>query len=147
MEAVDDHIATIAERMRQADRDEVLASGGRSPAEALSRSLAKSSQAWTAIVGGQPEVIFGVGDLNVLARVGCPWLLGTDAVSVNYRLFLRHSIRWKEQLLSRYDILRNAVDDRNEVSKRWLQWMGFTLFEPVPLGMNGEPFRVFEMRR
>lgn len=147
VEAVDDHIATIAERMRQADRDEVMASGGKTPVEALSGSLAKSSQVWTAIVDGRPEVMFGVGDLNVLTRTGCPWLLGTDAVTANYRLFLRQSIMWREQLLGRYDILRNAVDDRNEVSKRWLQWMGFTLYEPMPLGVNGEPFRVFEMRR
>lgn len=147
VEAVDDHIATIAERMRQADRDEVMASGGKAPAEALSGSLAKSSQAWTALVNGRPEVMFGVGDLNILTRTGCPWLLGTDAVGEHYRLFLRQSVMWREQLLGRYEVLRNAVDDRNEVSKRWLRWMGFTLYEPMPLGVNGEPFRLFEMRR
>lgn len=91
--------------------------------------------------------MFGVGDINILTGTGCPWLLGTDAVADHYRLFLRQSLRWKEQLLGSYEVLRNAVDDRNEVSKRWLQWMGFALYEPMPLGINGEPFRLFEMRR
>lgn len=142
-----DHVATIAARMRPADVAEVLASSGKSPHEALMFSLQRSAQAWTALVDGQPEVMFGVADLNVLTRLGAPWLLGTDAVERNYRLFLRQSLSWREQLSGRYSVLRNFVDDRNEVSKRWLAWMGFTLFDPVPAGVNGEMFRMFEMRR
>lgn len=142
-----DHVARIAARMRSADVAEVLASSGRPPHGALMFSLTRSAQAWTAIIDGQPEVMFGVADINVLTRTGAPWLLGTDAVERNYRQFLRRSLSWKEQLSERYDGLRNFVDDRNEVSKRWLAWMGFTLFDPVPVGINGEMFRMFEMRR
>ena len=142
-----DHVAPIAARMREADRREVMASGGHTPHGALMFSLSKSRVAWTAIVDGQPEVMFGGADLNVLTRTGAPWLLGTDAVERHYRLFLRQSLSWREQLSQRYDVLRNFVDDRNEVSKRWLSWMGFTLFDPVPVGVNGEMFRMFELRR
>jgi hypothetical protein len=141
------HIATIAERMRPADRLEVLAASRFTPAEALEKSLQKSSRAWTALVDGNPEVMFGVGDLNVLTMTGAPWLLGTDAVERHFRVFLRQSLDWREQLLQRYAVLRNVVDDRNEVSKRWLQWMGFELSSPAALGVNGEMFRLFEMRR
>lgn len=141
------HVETIAQRMRQADRDEVAASSARAPADALEISRSVSAMAWTALVDGRPEVMFGVSDVNILTRTGCPWLLGTNAVTENYRLFLRQSVHWREQLLSRYDVLINAVDDRNEVSKRWLAWMGFRLHEPMPIGVNGEPFRPFEMRR
>jgi hypothetical protein len=91
--------------------------------------------------------MFGVADLNILTGLGAPWLLGTDAVDRNYRQFLRRSLSWREQLSQRYDVLRNFVDDRNEVSKRWLEWMGFTLFDPIPVGVNGEMFRMFELRR
>lgn len=142
-----DHIAPIAAKMRPADVAEVMASSGKSPHEALMFSLSGSAMARTALVDGQPEVMFGVADLNVLTLTGAPWLLGSDAVERNYRLFLRQSLSWREQLLQRYDVLRNFVDDRNEVSKRWLAWMGFTLFDPIPVGCNGEMFRMFELRR
>lgn len=138
------HIRTIARRMRQADRDEVFASSGRSPASALAFSLRKSSVAWTALIDGRPEVMFGVGDLNVLAGIGAPWLLGTDAVERHYVAFLRGSVDWRRQLLLRYSTLRNFVDDRNAVSIRWLRWLGFTLLDPVDFG--GYQFRLFELR-
>lgn len=139
------HVAPIAARMRPADRDEVFAASGKSPADALVYSLRKSSVAWTAMVDGRPELMFGVGDVNVLAGVGAPWLLGTDAVEQHYRVFLRGSRRWLEQLLLRYAVLRNFVDDRNATSIRWLRWLGFELSDPVVL--RDHEFRLFQMRR
>lgn len=138
------HIRTIARRMRQADRDEVFAASGKSPAEALIYSLRKSSVAHTGLIDGVPEVMFGVGDINILAGVGAPWLLGTDAVERNFVPFLRRSVEWKLKLSARYPVLRNFVDDRNTVSIRWLQWLGFTLSDPVEF--RGHLFRVFELR-
>ena len=142
-----EHIATIAERMRAADRDEVMAASRRTPHEALEISLRKSALAWVGIIDGRPEVMWGVRDLNVLTSTAAPWLLGTDAVETHYRVFLRQSVDWRDQLLQRYAVLRNVVDDRNEVSKRWLRWMGFELSDPAALGVNGEMFRLFELRR
>ena len=91
--------------------------------------------------------MFGAGDLNILTLTAAPWLLGTDAIETNYRMFLRRSLDWRDQLLGRYAVLRNVVDDRNEISKRWLRWMGFELSSPAALGVNGEMFRLFELRR
>ena len=130
--------------MRQADRDEVFAASGKSPAEALAYSLRKSAMAHTALIDGRPEVMFGVGDLNVLAGVGAPWLLGTDEVEKHAVAFLRGSVEWKLKLLARYSVLRNFVDDRNTASIRWLKWLGFTLSDPVEV--RGYVFRLFELR-
>lgn len=138
------HVLHIAKRMRQADRDEVWAAARKSPAEALIYSLRKSTIAWTAIVDGRPEVMWGAGDINVLTGVGAPWLLGTDAIEKHTVAFLRRSVDFREQLLSRYSILRNFVDDRNVVAIRWLKWLGFELLDPVE--MNGHAFRLFELR-
>ena len=142
-----EHIPEIAARMRDQDVAEVAASSGKTPAEALEFSLSGSAQAWTALVDGRPEVMFGVADLNILAGVAAPWLLGTEAILDHRRYFLRSSVRWRGQLFERYEVLRNFVDDRNVVAKRWLRWMGFRFSEPFPLGVNGEMFRMFEMRR
>jgi Type II secretory pathway, pullulanase PulA and related glycosidases len=138
------HIRTIAKRMRQADRDEVLASSGKTPLEALRYSMRKSAFSWAVLVNGRPEVMFGVCNMSVLTDTGIPWLLGTDAIDRHYVAFLRQSAGCLAQLSARYPILRNFVDDRNVVSIRWLRWLGFTISEPVHL--NGHDFRMFELR-
>jgi hypothetical protein len=138
------HIRTIAKRMREADRIEVWASSRKTPGEALVWSLRKSTFAWTALIDGRPEVMFGVGDLNVLGGVGAPWLLGTDAVETHFVSFLRLSVEFRRQLLRRYSVLRNFVHDGNRASIRWLRWLGFTLSDPVTIG--DQAFRMFELR-
>lgn len=142
--ACESHIDTIASRMRQADVNEVWASSRYTPEDALRMSLRKSAIARTGTINGVPEVMLGVGDLNVLAGVGAPWLLGTDAVETHAREFLRGSIAWRNQLLERYSTLRNFVDARNTASLRWLRWLGFTVFDPIEI--NGYEFHLFELR-
>lgn len=144
--AKQEHIDWIAPRMRRADVDEVRAASGKSPREALEFSLDRSNEAYTVIFDNEPAAMFGVGWINIINGVGAPWLLGTDAVEQNYRVFLRGSLWWVKQLSSRYDLLTNVVDDRNTVSKRWLAFLGFTLFDPVILGAEKRPFRKFELR-
>lgn len=138
------HIRSIARRMRQADRDEIAASSGSTPFRALAFSLRKSDRAWTALIDGQPEIMFGVGQINVLAGVGAPWLLGTDAVDVHRRQFLRRSVSFRDQLLARYPVMRNFVDERNRTSVRWLKWLGAKFSDPVDI--RGHAFLLFELR-
>lgn len=139
-----EHLRTIARRMRKADRDEVFAASGKSPREALAYSMRRSAAAWTGLIDGKPEVMFGVADLNVLTQTGAPWLLGTDAVEEHYVAFARRSIRFRDQLLARYAVLRNFVDVRNETSIRWLEWLGSSFSEPVEI--RGHAFLLFELR-
>lgn len=144
VQARPEHIRSIAKRMREADRLEVHAASGKTPGQALAFSLRKSSVARTWIIDGRPEMMFGVGDLNILAGVGAPWLLGTDVVLSHQMEFLRRSREFRNQLLQRYSTLRNFVDVRNEVSVRWLRWLGFTLSDPI--SHRGHEFYIFELR-
>lgn len=139
------HARRVARLMRASDRNEVAASCGATPFAALALSLRKSSRAWTALVDGKAEVIFGVGDLNILTATGAPWLLGTDAVDVHFRLFLRESRAWRAKLFEDYAALRNIVDARNTTSIRWLKWLGFSL--SAPIDVRGQAFHLFEGRR
>lgn len=92
----------------------------------------------------RPVGMFGVGDINVLARVGAPWLLGTEDLPRHAMIFLRNCPYWVGQLLEGYDTLRNSVDDRNKLAVRWLKWLGFKMSEPV--AFRGHLFRMFEMK-
>jgi hypothetical protein len=142
----EEHIASIAPRMRDADVEEVRAASGRSPDNALRHSLQMSEIAWTVTFDGMPELMFGCGTVDILNNIGAPWLLGTDAVERNRRHFLGGSRYWIQQMQNRWQLLRNVVDDRNAASKRWLAWLGFTLKDPEPYGYERLPFRVFEMK-
>jgi len=144
--ATEAHAEEIAPRMRVADAEEVFAASGRGRLSALRYSIARSDFAYTVEFDGRPETMFGCGTANITANVGAPWLLGSDALETHYRHFLRGSRFWIGKMLTEYSTLRNMVDDRNHVSKRWLEWLGFTLSEPVPMGYEKRPFRIFEMK-
>ncbi len=141
-----DHAADVAERMRDADRAEVYAASGVTPLRSLEYSVGRSEVSYAVEFDGRAEIMFGVGAINILAGIGAPWLLGTDMVEREFRQFLRGSLWWRGQMLKRYPILRNMVDDRNTVSKRWLRWLGFRLTDPVRMGFENRPFRLFELR-
>jgi len=139
-----EHIAPIARDMRAADRREVWASSRATPEEALEYSLSKSSWAWVWLIDGEPVAMMGVGDVNILAGVGAPWLLGTQKAVENGRYFLRQSKAGIAALRAHYRLLSNYVDGRNKVSIRFLEWLGFEMRESVM--MNGQEFYRFEMR-
>lgn len=144
-------IAPIAARMRAADRDEIAASHGHTPEQALSASLAGSTAAWTGLIDDEPACMFGVGPIAILAGRGAPWMLGAEVLDRMPRRFLRQEFlpRCRESvqaMLAVYPMLENYVDDRNTASKKWLRYLGFALAaEPVmlPSGVN---FRHFAMQ-
>ena len=130
--------------MRAADVTEVWRAGRVGPATALRRSM-RQSTAFTVLIDGRPEIMYGVGDLNVLAGIGGVWLLGTDAITRNWRWFLRATAEGRHGLFGRHDVLRNVVDRENAASIRWLSWLGATF--PGAIDIDGHPFVLFELRK
>lgn len=142
-----DHIAWVAEHMREADAREVEASAGYLPFDALVCSFDASVHAWTGMIGDYPICMFGVSTVDFLAGIGCPWLLGTDYVERNAQAFLRRSKPYLSKMLGTFPRLINYVDARNELSIRWLRWLGADIdLQPVPYGVSRLPFYRFEIR-
>jgi hypothetical protein len=139
------HVSWVSDHMRQADRDEVKASGDREPEAALWFSIDHSDAAWTVLFDGIPAAIFGVGVVSIATGTAAPWMLATPAIEHHRRQFLRTSADFRNQLLKQYSTLRNAVDARNAVAIRWLKWLGFSFYEQ-PLKYRGYEFRIFELR-
>ena len=146
VEACEAHCVAIGPHLRQADRDEVAASCGLEPAEALLSSLRRSAMCWAGLVDGEPVCVFGVGGPSLMSEVGVPWLLGTDAVVKHQRAFLRRNKAIVAKMLDAFPVLINMVDARNVHSIRWLRWLGFHIGEPFAWGVEGRPFHPFSMR-
>ena len=146
-EAVIGDILSIAENMREADRNEVWASHRHTPLKAVISSFQQSSLVWTIHHKGFPVAMFGVASQGALCDVGYPWLLGTDKMSNITIEFLRFSRYYVQQMLAGFRMLENWVDARNEKSMKWLQWCGFELEEPAPWGFDNLPFSHFTMEQ
>jgi hypothetical protein len=139
------HCRQISRHMRAADAAECRAMGVFSPLGALRFSM-RNSNATTALFDGRPVAMFGTRPLNVLAGVGCVWLLGTDDLRIHRKDFLRASARERHRLFARYRVLRNVVSLQNEASLRWLKWLGAE-FAPETVNVGGLPFVLFELRK
>jgi hypothetical protein len=138
----------VASHMRQSDRDECKAYCGATPLAGVLLSLMSSTCKWTIRdEDGKAIGLFGVGAKSALSDEGYPWLLATDELEDISLTFLRQSKKCIEMMLSRHSFLENYVDERNSVSVKWLEWCGFKLDEPKPYGLEGRPFRRFEMRK
>jgi hypothetical protein len=132
--------------MREADKNEVMASSGCNPFDALSRSMLSSDKCWTGVIGGRPSFMFGVTPISLLAGAGAPWMLGTDDVLSVRREFLKRTKGYVAQMWLMFPVLKNFVDARNTESIRWLKWIGFEVMESIPYGIHGELFHPFELR-
>ena len=133
------HIDLLAPVLRAADRDEVFASHGVSPRQALELSVAASDNAWTGFVDEAVALMWGVCPDG--AGGGTIWMLGSDLLVQHQFAFLRRSKAFVNCNCSCYASLHNMVDDRNTTSLCWLRWLGFTIGKPVPHGPLGMLFR------
>jgi hypothetical protein len=145
-EAVPDDAAMLAPLLRTADRIEVERAAGDVEA-ALRDGIQRSRLAAMFFDGDEPLCVMGIVDTHFLQPgIGSPWLIGTVALSGHKKAFLRETRRWFAEIRKPYSLLFNYVDAEYSGAIRWLRWLGFTVFEPEPFGVQGKPFCRFEMR-
>ena len=110
--------------MREADRIECRAFG-HSPKQALREAILSSDKAWTAMVDGRPEAIFGLVVNSALTGSGAPWFLGTDIVWQHGRALMM----WGPAILKRFHDssprLSGLVSCSNSPAIRLLRKWGF----------------------
>lgn len=138
-------VRDVARTMRPEDAREV-AKMGFEPEEALMRSLAASSIAWTAVYRFKPVCIFGLAPDSVLGARARLWLLGSERLEKCKLSYFKTCKRAVEGLLSRYPVLWNVVDPEYDRAHKWLtklgaEWKGKT---EVRAGVY---FDYFEIRR
>ena len=142
------HAYELAQTMRQADRDEVIAQSGLPYGIGLGMSLGNAEAAWTGLIEGEVACIFGVSAADEFdGKVGIPWMLGSELVVKHQRLFLRHCRGCVDEMQALFPVLENHVDQRNTIAIRWLKWLGFDILPVEPHGPFKLPFHPFRRVR
>lgn len=134
------HVGPIALRMRTIDELECRVFG-HSPKEALRVGLLSSMIAWTALIDGQPEAMFGASTISLLDGTGRPWLLMTDKAGRQQKALLRLGRIYTAAIHRHYVQLENWVHVDNVAAIRWLSRLGFAV--GVVEVIRGHPMRPF----
>ena len=142
----DGDIEHLANNLRQADKDEVKASVGLEPLEALRLSCNNSEWIWIVEHEGIPFCIFGLSQFTT--EIGVPWMLATNDLYKHKIYFARESIGMADAFLEIFPTLTNMVDERHKESIEWLSWLGFDFPERIEkYGHEGRPFLQFIRNR
>lgn len=139
-EARPEDIPELKDRLRQADVEEVWASGHYTPEAALRLSYLSSTMRYTVEHENRAVAMFGVAPVSLLSDKGSPWLLGSDDLLRIKIPFLRQSRDYVQEMLTVCPYLENYVDVRNTLSIVWLKWCGFKMEEAEAYGAEGKSF-------
>ena len=133
----------LAPKVRIADREEIRASNGSSPLEALVIPFTyKEGRSYTIIGTAKEGVIgmFGVAPTKD-PEYGIAWLLSSEDLFKHTKQFIKECPYWVSQMSEGYTYIYNWVDRRNWKSLKWLQFLGFEAKEEIKqYGVGKLPF-------
>ena len=132
-------IKYLAPRLRQEDKQEILAGSGLTPYEALLIGFKNSVVVFTIFnPKNKPVGIFGIN--NYEKDIGVIWLLATKDLAKIQIAFLKQCREVVKFLNTKYKILWNFVDCRNQLHIKWLKWCGFKFLRKTNRGVLQKPF-------
>ena len=143
MPATADHVQLLWPNMSLKDTQEVWAAAHHTPKQALEEAFGISKHIYSAFFNRKILCMGGVADAPCDA--GVPWLLGTEELPKYGKSLLKESRKWINVVEKEYRILYNFVDTRNAPSKRWLNWLGFTIHPAKPYGPDDMLFHLFTL--
>ena len=100
-----------------------------------------STKAFSGFINDEIACIWGIHARTILNDSVYLWLLTTKLIEEHPFVFVRHSQIVARELLETYSKINGWVLKNNELSIKWLQWLGCTFIDEEP-GILG-----FELRR
>ena len=135
----------LADRIRECDVKEIMASNGLTPREAMEIGIKHSQFCSVAIHKGTPVGIFGL--VKAGENTGCIWMLGTDYLDEIKVCFTR-TTKWAIKIfLGNYPMLYNYVSVENKKAIDLLHWCGAKFELPAPYGVEKKMFHKFTIAR
>lgn len=145
--ATQELIDQLKGRLREADEREAWAMAQVSADIGMQLSYDRALLCWVALLDDVPFLVFGVSRKSLLSDTGTPWMLATDQITEASMAVLKLSKYYINTMLNIFERLEHYVDARNEISKNWLKWCGFTLCDPEPIGPGRYMFHKFYKNR
>lgn len=137
-EATEADARYVAQRLREADTEEVRALGF-SAKDAVMLSFAGSDDRFVGIVDGEAAMVFGV-TAPLYGGAASVWALGTPKCNEVPVAMVKCGRQIVSAFLQKYGYLENYCAADYEKSLRWLKLIGFTIDDPESRGLNGELF-------
>lgn len=137
--------AELAVTMREEDKQEIWHFARSSPLDALKNGYSLSRRCFTIEWNGKVVAMFGV--VGEIGQIGVPWMLASDELPKIRKSFLKEAKKYLEIVFKDYPVLANYAWAKNTVHLNWLKWLGFTLCDPEPMGVDDELFISFYMRK
>jgi len=136
-------VLQLAPKMRIADREEIRASDGKSPLEALVIPFTYKEGRNYTIIGAVNEGVIGMFGVAPTKdpEYGIAWLLSSEDLFKHTKQFIKECPYWVSQMSEGYTYIYNWVDRRNWKSLKWLQFLGFEAKEEMKqYGVGKLPF-------
>lgn len=131
-------VQELAPRLREADKNEIRAALGLDPLPGLVISYSLSPICQTMVHQNKPIGIWGISPVDdIQASI---WMMATDDLKSIQIEFLRKSRQVVEDYNTRFPLLFNSVDERNELHLKWLEWLGFIFISRSYKGPENLPF-------
>ncbi|KKK51961.1 hypothetical protein LCGC14_3109710, partial [marine sediment metagenome] len=131
VKATEEHAKDLAPRLRRDDKWEVMCSSGLNSLDALTQSVHFSTMAWTALLDGVPEIMWGAATFPPNPSMGIVWLLSSEEL---YRIpgrFMKETAIYLSKMLEVFDTLFNYVHIGNIKSIKWLEANNFQAVETI----------------
>lgn len=136
-------VTYLADRLRREDVQEIQASSGSTPLEALTNGFRSSNPCITVVHGDEPVAMFGVVPTDQ-PEIASIWLLASDDLRLARKEFMRQTKDWLSKFHEKYPMLWNLVDARNNTHIRWLKWAGVVFLKRhESIGVESRPFLEF----
>ena len=133
----------LAPKIRKGDRQEIMASDGATPLEALVIPFTHSKAKVYTIVGTKSEGVIGMFGSSPTKEkgYGVVWLLSSEDLFKHLKQFIKECPKWVTDMSKDYKHVYNFVDERNWKSLKWLQFLGFEPKQKIgDFGIGKMPF-------
>ncbi len=145
---LDSHYTYLLDRLRRADREEILAAGYRHENDAIETSWKLSSMRWVIVWKSEAIGLFGVCPLPDYPNAGAVWMLGTDRIEEIKVSMVKVAGEYIKEMLQEYEVLCNYVHVDNKLAIKWLRHMKFNVSAvPEEPYDSGHSFYYFEIGR
>jgi hypothetical protein len=128
--ARDSHVYEIVQRLREHDRAAFASVDD--PARVLIDELRQSTRAYVYLLDGEVLCLWAMRARTLLLDAVYLWMIASPLIDRHPVVFVRRSKTLLRELLEEYGAIEGHVWCANDLSIRWLKWLG-ARFEPSPL--------------